>query len=101
MYTPAELDISVERNTTFNKTIIWQGSNLFGWTAVFKIYQGKTLALQDTNTTIGNPDIDTIYVKLSSAEISTLAPGRYTYRLDVVNPSNETYRILKGPLKVI
>lgn len=105
----------VEKGATFSRTFTWKINsnlvNLSGYTARMKVRDnsrrapGTNQILSLTSAagggiTLGG-EAGTIIITLSATLTSSLAPGKYTYDLELESGSGEVTRLIKGPFSVL
>lgn len=107
-----QYDFTIERNTTFTKTVVWKDSegvvvNLANYTAQLQVRQapGATDTVLDLTTANGKLVITgaagSVGITITAAETMGLTARRYFYDLRLYNTLTQTaYRLLQGVITV-
>lgn len=107
-----QYDFTIERNTTFTKTVVWKDGNgvvvnLANYTAQLQIRQapGATDPVLDLTTASGKLVIDgaagSVTINITAAETMGLTGRRYYYDLRMYNTvAQVATRLLQGVITV-
>ncbi len=104
---PVNIDLVVYTGTTFRRQFRWKpggvGQDFTGWSAEFTIGRSAGTPMRVLTETSGvQLDNDgTVTVHMDSAETQTLTPGTWKYLLDLISPTEEVIRLIRGRFSVV
>ena len=112
--TPAKLDLTIYKGTTFRKGFQWKiqstdlPMDLTGCTIKMQVKEGacSEVPLIELTTANGKIVIESAIdgkwiIEILSADTATLNPIRYVYDMDITFPSGDVFTVTSGIIKVI